>query len=51
MYDITNRETFDNLDKWIYGVRESMGNEKEKYIINTIENEIFEVNYNNLLEK
>ena len=44
MYDITNRETFDNLDKWIYGVRESMGNEKEKYIIILLGNKLDLVN-------
>jgi Ras-related protein Rab-1A len=35
LYDITNKETFDNLDKWIRGVRDTLGNEKEKnkYII------------------
>jgi small GTP-binding protein len=44
MYDITNRETFDNLDKWIYGVRESMGNEKEKYIIILMGNKLDLVN-------
>ena len=31
LYDITNKETFDNLDMWINGVRQSFGtDEKEK---------------------
>ena len=33
LYDITNKDTFDNLDKWIYGVRENLENDKNKYII------------------
>ena len=37
MYDITNRETFDDLDKWITGVKESLGEEdsqsENNYII------------------
>ena len=36
LYDITNKETFENLDKWISGVRDSLGDEDKdnnKYII------------------
>ena len=37
MYDITNRESFDDLYKWITGVKESLGEEdninENKYII------------------
>ena len=42
IYDITNKETFDNLDKWIRGIRENLGNEKEKnkYIIVLLGNKL-----------
>ena len=43
LYDITNIETFDNLDKWISGVRDSLGtNEKvnDKYIIILLGNKL-----------
>ena len=43
LYDITNKETFDNLDKWIYGVRENLGgekNNKNKYIIVLLANKL-----------
>ena len=42
LYDITNIETFENLDKWISGVRDSLGsNEKgDKYIIILLGNKL-----------
>ncbi len=42
IYDITNKDTFDNLDKWIRGIRENLGNEKEKnkYIIVLLGNKL-----------
>jgi small GTP-binding protein len=44
MYDITNRETFDDLDKWITGVKESLGEEENakenKYIIILMGNKV-----------
>jgi small GTP-binding protein len=51
MYDITNRETFDNLDKWIYGVKESLGSVKEKYIIILMGNKLDLVNEDNSARK
>ena len=33
IYDITNRETFDNLDEWFKNVRDDLGNEKNYLII------------------
>lgn len=33
LYDITNRDSFDGLNKWITGIRDSLGGKNEKYII------------------
>ena len=33
LYDITNRESFDGLNKWITGIRDSLGGKNEKYVI------------------
>ena len=54
LYDITNKETFDNLDKWIYGVRENLGpekNNKNKYIIVLLANKLDLVNENPEMRK
>ena len=44
MYDITNKESFENLDKWITGVKESLGEEdkenENKYIIILLGNKL-----------
>ena len=43
LYDITNKETFENLDKWISGVRDSLGDEDKdnnKYIIILLGNKL-----------
>jgi small GTP-binding protein len=42
LYDITNIETFENLEKWISGIKESLGtNEKgDKYIIILLGNKL-----------
>ena len=47
MYDITNKESFDNLDKWINGVKDSLGeddydkkNNDIKYIIILLGNKL-----------
>lgn len=49
LYDITNIETFENLDKWISGVRDSLGDEDDvnnnknknnKYIIILLGNKL-----------
>ena len=49
IYDITKRETFDNLDEWIKNVRDSLGNEN-KYKIFLIGNKLDLVE-NNLGER
>ena len=49
LYDITNKETFDNLDMWINGVRQSFGTdekEKNKYIIVLLGNKLDLANEN-----
>ena len=54
LYDITNKETFDNLDKWIYGVRENLGgekNNKNKYIIVLLANKLDLVKENPKMRK
>ena len=38
LYDITKKETFDNLDKWIVSVRDSLGN--DKYVIFLLGNKL-----------
>ena len=44
MYDITNKDTFYNLDKWINGVKDSLGDEdknsENKYIIILLGNKL-----------
>jgi Ras-related protein Rab-1A len=43
LYDITNKDTFDNLDKWISSVKDSLGDddkEKDKYIIILLGNKL-----------
>ena len=44
MYDITNKDTFYNLDKWINGVKDSLGDEdknsQNKYIIILLGNKL-----------
>lgn len=47
MYDITNKESFDNLDKWINGVKDSLGEDDDdkknndiKYIIILLGNKL-----------
>ena len=43
MYDITNKETFDNSEKWITSVKDSLGDddkEKDKYIIILLGNKL-----------
>ena len=43
LYDITNKESFDNLDKWILGVRDSLGDDdkdNDKYIIILLGNKV-----------
>ena len=42
LYDITNIETFENLEKWIFGIKESLGtNDKgDKYIIILLGNKL-----------
>ena len=39
IYDLTKRETFDNLDEWINGVKESLGSENS-YLIFLIGNKL-----------
>ena len=39
MYDITNRETFDNIENWIKNITESLGQD-EKYLIVLIGNKL-----------
>ena len=54
LYDITNKETFDHLDKWISGVRESLGvnvKEKDEYIIILLGNKLDLVKENTELRK
>ena len=54
LYDITNKETFDNLDKCIYGVRENLGgekNNKNKYIIVLLANKLDLVKENPKMRK
>ena len=38
LYDLTKKDTFDNLDKWIVSVRNSLGN--DKYIIFLLGNKL-----------
>ena len=38
LYDLTKKDTFDNLDKWIVSVRESLGN--DKYVIFLLGNKL-----------
>ena len=38
LYDLTKKDTFDNLDKWIVSVRDSLGN--DKYIIFLLGNKL-----------
>ena len=43
LYDITNRESFDYLDKWILGVKDSLGDDdkdNDKYIIILLGNKV-----------
>ena len=43
LYDITNKDTFDNLDKWISSVKDSLGDddkEEDKYIIILLGNKL-----------
>lgn len=39
MYDITRKETFDNIENWIKSIRDSLG-EEEKYLIVLIGNKV-----------
>ena len=39
MYDITRRETFDNVENWIKSIKESLG-EEEKYVIVLVGNKV-----------
>ena len=44
MYDITNQETFDNVEKWIGNIKDSLGNDdkenENKYIIILLGNKL-----------
>ena len=40
LYDITKKDTFDNLDKWIVSVTDSLGSDKSKYIIFLLGNKL-----------
>ena len=43
LYDITNKDSFDNLDKWISSVKDSLGdddNDQDKYIIILLGNKL-----------
>ena len=40
LYDITKKDTFDNLDKWIVSVIDSLGSDKSKYIIFLLGNKL-----------
>ena len=54
LYDITNSDTFGNLDKWISGVRESLGdsgNESNDYIIVLLGNKLDLINENSEMRK
>ena len=39
MYDITRRDTFDNVENWIKSIRDSLG-EEEKYVVVLIGNKV-----------
>ena len=45
MYDITRKETFDNLENWILSIKDSLG-EEEKYLIVLVGNKVDLVNSN-----
>ena len=51
LYDITNRESFDGLDKWITGIRDSLGKEENRYVIILLGNKVDLVNNNPDLRK
>ena len=44
MYDITNQETFDNVEKWIENIKDSLGNDdienENKYIVILLGNKL-----------
>ena len=33
MYDITNKESFDNIENWIFNIKDLLGEEEEKFLI------------------
>ena len=45
MYDITRKETFDNLENWILSIKDSLG-EEEKYLIVLVGNKVDLANSN-----
>ena len=45
MYDITRKETFDNLENWIISIKDSLG-EEEKYLIVLVGNKVDLANSN-----
>jgi small GTP-binding protein len=45
MYDITKRETFDNVENWLQNIKESLG-EEEKYVIVLLGNKLDLANEN-----
>ena len=45
MYDITRKETFDNLENWILNIKDSLG-EEEKYLIVLVGNKVDLANSN-----
>ena len=44
LYDITNRESFEGLNKWVTGIRESLGEKSDKYAIILLGNKLDLVN-------